>query len=235
MKYWLNRVHIYLCDAVDEFCLFQSLQWFQLILSTAKHWHENLNCWCRVEYIHSLHLSLSNFLSHLSKIFVPFVPSIVHFVPKILSFTKKCKKRLRQNGQKGLWFNTDQNLMVLNGPAGLGKTIILLAKIIKLIRSNPQNKVVLFYFSLSCKHHQLLQDIFQKANISNDVLKERSLDRAEMTVQKLINSREKNQVVLVKMELIYYNPDFETALGCLIEAEIKQCTNLYKICLLKIL
>ena len=99
-------------------------------------------------------------------------------------------------------FNTEQNLMVLNGPAGAGKTIILLAKIIKLIRSNPQNKVVLFYFSLSCKHHQLLQDIFQKANISNDVLKERSLDRTEMTVQKLINSREKNQVVLVKMELI---------------------------------
>ena len=107
MKYWLNRVHIYLCDAVDEFCLFQSLQWFQLILSTAKHWHENLNCWCRVEYIHSLHLSLSNFLSHLSKIFVPFVPfvpSIVHFVPKTLSCPKKTEKRQRQNGQNGQWY-----------------------------------------------------------------------------------------------------------------------------------
>ena len=131
-------------------------------------------------------------------------------------------------------FNTDQNLMVLNGPAGSGKTIILLAKIIKLIRSNPQNKVVLFYFSLSGKHHQLLQDIFQKADISNDVLevKERSLDSAEMTVQKLINSREKNQVVLVKMELIYYNPDFEAALDCLIGTDthvfIDDCqANLY--------
>ena len=67
-------------------------------------------------------------------------------------------------------FTRDQNLLVINGPAGSGKTIILLAKIIKVIKSDVDNRAVLFIYSsdnMSCKRYQ---DALQKADISNEVI-----------------------------------------------------------------
>ena len=67
-------------------------------------------------------------------------------------------------------FNRDQNLLVINGPAGSGKTIILLAKIIKVIKSDVDNRAVLFIYSEDNKSCKRYQDALQKADISNKVI-----------------------------------------------------------------
>ena len=112
MKYSLNCVLIYVCDAVDEFCLFQSLQWVQLILSTAKHWHENLYFWCRVEYIHSLHLILACLILSLLSPICPKFLSLLSLVLSLLS-TNHCPWQKMQKGQE-LWTNSGQKRQKLD-------------------------------------------------------------------------------------------------------------------------
>ena len=43
-------------------------------------------------------------------------------------------------------FSSDRDLLLINGPSGSGKTIILLAKIIELIKSSENNRVVLIIY-----------------------------------------------------------------------------------------
>ena len=97
-------------------------------------------------------------------------------------------------------FNRDQNLFIINGPAGSGKTILLLAKIIQLIKSNEENRVVLFTFT-SKESYQRCQAILQRAEISNT-----AIDRIQFydkntnsMVQSISESRRTNQVVLVNI------------------------------------
>ncbi|XP_063692987.1 uncharacterized protein LOC134824910 [Bolinopsis microptera] len=88
-------------------------------------------------------------------------------------------------------FNRDQNLLVINGPAGSGKTIILLAKIIKVIKSNVDNRAVLYIFSddnISCKRYQ---DALDKAEISNEVI---------VNNMSMVYSREYTEQVVLESE-----------------------------------
>ncbi|XP_063692766.1 uncharacterized protein LOC134824719 [Bolinopsis microptera] len=110
-------------------------------------------------------------------------------------------------------FNRDQNLLVINGPAGSGKTIILLAKIIHLIMTKVEIRVILFISALennSCKRYQ---NTLNKANITNTVVEEDWRDSTDVTIQKISDSKQNGQVVIVRMELVRSNSLLEKALG----------------------
>ena len=110
-------------------------------------------------------------------------------------------------------FDRDQNLLVINGPAGSGKTIILLAKIIQLIMTKVEIRVILFISALennSCKRYQ---NTLNKANISTTVVEEDWRDSTDVTIQKISDSKRNSQVVIVRMELVRSNSLLENALG----------------------
>ncbi|XP_063683208.1 uncharacterized protein LOC134817805 [Bolinopsis microptera] len=62
-------------------------------------------------------------------------------------------------------FNSNENLLWINGPAGAGKTVILCGKIIQLIQSDNNNKVVVFKFTGEGNNSQHYQDALKKARI----------------------------------------------------------------------
>ena len=68
-------------------------------------------------------------------------------------------------------FSSKHNFLLLNGPAGSGKTVILLGKMIQLISRNQDNKVLLFVPATSENSDQVryYQDILRMAKISNTV------------------------------------------------------------------
>ena len=68
-------------------------------------------------------------------------------------------------------FNSEQNFLFINGPAGSGKTVIVLAKIIQLIKSlkpNEKNEVVLLIYG-KVKNTSCYVDALEKADISYSV------------------------------------------------------------------
>ena len=44
-------------------------------------------------------------------------------------------------------FTSNKKLLIINGPAGAGKSVLLIAKIIELMKSNKSYKVILFVFN----------------------------------------------------------------------------------------
>ena len=103
-------------------------------------------------------------------------------------------------------FNRNHSLLIINGPAGTGKTIILLAKIIQLIRYHEENRVVLLifrkrYFYDNNPHNTSYQDILQKADISRSVMERDLKESGDETVEKILASLKENRVVIVGMGL----------------------------------
>ena len=96
-------------------------------------------------------------------------------------------------------FNRDRNLLI-NGPVGSGKTIILLAKIIQVINSNVDNRAVLYIFSndnISCERYQ---DTLYEAKINNEVIVVNpNNDSSENIAQKVLDSS--YRVVILRMPL----------------------------------
>ena len=62
-------------------------------------------------------------------------------------------------------FNSIEKMLWINGPAGTGKSVILCGRIIQLVQSNEDNKVVLFKFGGDGNNCQLYQCALQKANV----------------------------------------------------------------------
>ena len=68
-------------------------------------------------------------------------------------------------------FNSKEKLLWINGPAGAGKSVLLCGKIIEVIRSDEENKVVLFKSnSTKATQLQLYQDSFDKADVIYKVI-----------------------------------------------------------------
>ena len=62
-------------------------------------------------------------------------------------------------------FESSENLLWINGPAGAGKSVILCGKIIKLVQLNEDNKVVLFKFGGDGNNCQLYQCALIEASV----------------------------------------------------------------------
>ena len=67
-------------------------------------------------------------------------------------------------------FNSNENLMWINGPAGTGKTVILCGKIIQLIQSDSDNKVVVFKFTGKGNNSQHYQCALKEAGIEYELI-----------------------------------------------------------------
>ena len=62
-------------------------------------------------------------------------------------------------------FESSENLLWINGPAGAGKSVLLCGKIIKLVQLNEDNKVVLFKFGGDGNNCQLYQCALKEASV----------------------------------------------------------------------
>ncbi|XP_063694979.1 uncharacterized protein LOC134826521 [Bolinopsis microptera] len=62
-------------------------------------------------------------------------------------------------------FESSENLLWINGPAGAGKSVILCGRIIKLVQLNEDNKVVLFKFGGDGNNCQLYQRALKNADV----------------------------------------------------------------------
>ena len=106
-------------------------------------------------------------------------------------------------------YNRDQNMLVVNGPAGSGKTIILLAKIIQLLKSNRQDRAVLFIYTEgfdSRSNFRRYQDPLKEAGISNKVLiLEREKNKDTLILEILDSSDQSNRVKIVEIQSVLGN------------------------------
>ena len=90
-------------------------------------------------------------------------------------------------------FESDVNLMWINGPAGTGKTVILCSKIIQLIQSDGNNKVVVFKFTGEGNNSQHYQCALDKAGIEYELI---SSDAYQHTLTT------ESSVYIVEMDLL---------------------------------
>ena len=92
-------------------------------------------------------------------------------------------------------FNSNKNMMWINGPAGTGKTVILCGKIIQLIQSDSDNKVVLFTFTGDGKNSQHYWRALDNAGIQYEraqdnagIQYERALDNAGIQYERALDN-----------------------------------------------
>ena len=104
-------------------------------------------------------------------------------------------------------FGRNENMLIINGPAGSGKTVILLAKMIQFIKSDEQNRAALIIFKGAPDKNSTkrYRDILQEAGISNiAVIQDYSDDDSDTILQcrKIIEStsgEKNNKVVIVEV------------------------------------
>ena len=97
-------------------------------------------------------------------------------------------------------FNSNENLMWINGPAGTGKTVILCGKIIQIIQSDSDNKVVVFKFTGLGNNSQHYQCALDKAGIQYERI---NTIRSEHTPTQLANLITESVCRVIIVEMYY--------------------------------
>ena len=97
-------------------------------------------------------------------------------------------------------FNSNENLMWINGPAGTGKTVILCGKIIQIIQSDSDNKVVVFKFTGLGNNSQHYQCALDKAGIEYERI---NTIRHEHTPTQLANLITESVCRVIIVEVYY--------------------------------
>ena len=110
-------------------------------------------------------------------------------------------------------FYSTSNFKFVNGPAGSGKTLVMLAKTLQLARKND-DKIILFKFavfgeespSVNVRKHQ---EVFTKAGIkhSHITIPDNMKEPASIVHNKILNSLSDSQVVIVSLWGINYLDD----------------------------
>ena len=67
-------------------------------------------------------------------------------------------------------FNSTGNILWINGPAGTGKTVIFCGKLIQLIQSDEDNKVLLFKFAGKGNNSRFYQRALDKASVKYELI-----------------------------------------------------------------
>ena len=140
---------------------------------------------------------------------------------------------------------SDQKLLLISGPAGSGKTVILAGKLIELVKSDPDKKVVLFKFGKEMNENcAIYETMCEKADISytsqclynNDQLK------APVIANKVLSSTDRVLMLRIKIEcrpLSYTNNWLEEALrllgNCNILVDDLQCIYTTSLCYIHLL
>ena len=96
-------------------------------------------------------------------------------------------------------FNSTEKMLWINGPAGTGKSVILCGRIIQLVQSDEDNKVVLFKFGGDGNNCQLYQCALQKADVQYQETSTRDLTAEELVT--LIISESNSKVVIVEIRV----------------------------------
>ena len=105
--------------------------------------------------------------------------------------------------QQNSVFNSSENLLWINGPAGAGKTVILCGKILQLLKSGSDNKVVVFKFTGDGNNSQHYQSALDKASIEYELI---STSRHEHTPVQLATLITESLCSVVIVEITNY-PD----------------------------
>ena len=95
-------------------------------------------------------------------------------------------------------FNSKEKFMWINGPAGAGKTVILCGKILQLINSDSDNKVVVFKFTGDGNNSQHYQSALDIASIKYELI---STSEDEHTPTQLANLITKSMCNVVIVEI----------------------------------
>ena len=105
--------------------------------------------------------------------------------------------------QQNSVFNSSENLLWINGPAGAGKTVILCGKILQLLESDKDNKVVVFKFTGPGNNSQYYQSALDNASIEYKLINTSEDDHTPAQLATLITE---SLCSVVIVEITYY-PD----------------------------
>ncbi|XP_063692103.1 uncharacterized protein LOC134824251 [Bolinopsis microptera] len=83
-------------------------------------------------------------------------------------------------------FESKENLLLINGPAGAGKTVILCGKILQLLESDKNNKVVVFKFTGEGNNSQHYQSALDNASIKYELISTSEYDHTPEQLANLI-------------------------------------------------
>ena len=95
-------------------------------------------------------------------------------------------------------FESEKKLMFIIGPAGSGKTVLLAAKMIKLIHLEPDKKVVVFKFSGDNGNCSRYESTCHKAKITYEVMSRKSFHSPSQLSKLILLSR--GSVVIVQID-----------------------------------
>ena len=112
--------------------------------------------------------------------------------------------------------NSAENFLFINGPAGAGKTVVLVAKILQLVMSSEHNKVVLFIptmdaNNLTTEAVEKYQGILNKAGVKQDhVTFEDTTNTVDEIYHEISNCLLASQVVIVVTRgyNVNHNPEY---------------------------
>ena len=93
-------------------------------------------------------------------------PDVISRYVGILNLTK----------EQSVVFERDENLLWINGPAEAGRTVILCGKMLQLIQSDRDSKVVLFKYNGEGNNSQVYQKALDNSNILYEVINYRDFD-----------------------------------------------------------
>ena len=93
-------------------------------------------------------------------------PDVISNYVGILNLTK----------EQSVVFERDENLLWINGPAEAGRTVILCGKMLQLIQSDRDSKVVLFKYNGEGNNSQVYQKALDNSNILYEVINYRDFD-----------------------------------------------------------
>ena len=133
--------------------------------------------------------------------------------------------------QNKIW-KSEQKLLFIIGPAGSGKTVILAGKMIRLAKSEPLKRVIVFqHHSEFARMNTIYQRVCENADVNCQVLKLYPIETSASQFSELI-SQHKSNVVLVEINqmqkakydiLMYLNDVFKLINDCNILIDDCQC------------
>ena len=128
---------------------------------------------------------------------------------------------------------SNEKLLWINGPAGAGKTVILMAKIIQMIKLDKDAKVFLFVHT-GWNDQELrasawyYQKVLNKASIKNVTIRTSSLDKCEEVSMRIQQQKTDYQVMIVHVvslikESAWMKDIFSKIDGCHVFVDDMQC------------
>ena len=156
----------------------------------------------------------------LNKGMITFRSSKIKPNPKVLEAPLTIKKFVGVNyltKEQHDVLQSDQNLLWLNGPAGSGKTTILLAKLIQVVKLGGGSRALLLRFGGPENESYVYKDILKSADVMCELIISDDMTHSSSQLHQLISDHFKsnNQVVVVDIRVSEFVPWIEQMLAFL--------------------